>query len=706
MRHKTSTNPPKLPVTDLLGLLGLFSLFTMGVSLAASASTLGGDTFERAATRLNGKIEVDGVLDDAPWRSVAPLAEFIQFEPRRGESASEKTEALLLYDDQFLYVGFRCFDSDSASITARQNERDSNLLNDDAVLVVLDTFHDGRSGYYFATNLLAAQLDGRVTDNGRVVEKAWDATWLSAAARFDGGWSAEIAIPLAQLRFRNGSNEVWGLNLGRTHRRSLETSFWAGPLDDRFRISQYGTLTNLQLDSADRKFRIVPYTLGRFQDRVPSDYELGVDLRYTLSHENILHATLNPDFAILEADQEEVNLTRFELALPEKRPFFLEGAESYRQRIRTFYSRRIGDIDFGANVVGRRGGWQYSMFTARSDPTLTSASLLSETSAVSANYTVARAERDLWTGSTLGMMASNRLLESSSQGSVGLDTSLFFTETLRFTGQLIRSHGPEQGGRWAFFIRPARDTSTSHVHLRYTHLGDAFADHVNAIGFIRDDDRRELDSAAEKQFWFEEGPLEHLEYGSNYNLYWSQKGVLRSWQIDQSIEADFRNRWSTEVSFSEEFKLFEKEFRNRRTRVQLGYNTREWQSVEAGYEVGRNFDADFRLLGVSFRRKPTNALSFEYELLRLSLNPDPEQESTYIHVFRIVQNFTPDLFLRVFYQTNSAIDRRNAQAVFVWRYRPPFGTVQLAFERGTAAFGERSEQGNTLFVKFSYVFGQ
>ena len=140
-----------------------------------------------------------------------------------------------------------------------------------------------------------------------------------------------------------------------------------------------------------------------------------------------------------------------------------------------------------------------------------------------------------------------------------------------------------------------------------------------------------------------------------------------------------------------------------RNTLLVGYNTREFQSVSGSYTFGRNFDSDFRLLGAAVRRQITEGFNVEYELSRLWLDPDPENASTYIHVFRAVQNFTPDLFIKVFFQTNSAISRENVQAVFVWRYKPPFGTIQFAFERGTAAFGERSEQANTFFVKFSYV---
>lgn len=643
---------------------------------------------------------IDGSVTPEEWTNAAKLDGFTQFEPQRGEPAHEKTESYVLYDDRFVYFAFLCFDSEPARITARLNRRDDDLLNDDAVMVILDTFHDQRSAYFFYTNPLGTQADGKITDNGRVVEDNWDASWTSAAARFEGGWSAEFAIPFVSLRFHAGKDQRWGLNLGRTCRRLLETSFWAGPLEGKFRISEYGVLSGLNLESAQRRYEIIPYALGTFQEGAENDYAVGGDLRYALTPETLANVTVNPDFATIEADQEQVNLTRFELSLPEKRQFFLEGAEQYRQRIQTFYSRRIADIRAGAKLLGRRAGWQYSLLSAQSDPLpVAPASDVLEP----ANYSVFRLQRDVLASSTLAFMATNRLLDGVNRGAVGLDTSLFFTRTFGFTGQVARSHGPEEGGHWAFFVRPSRDTSTSHVHFRYTELGERFGDHVNAIGFVRDDDRREMDSAVEKRFSFRQGAIERIRYESNYNIYWSQKNVLRSWQIDQELSLDFRNRWSIGLDYTEEFKLFEKEFRNRRSGLSVGYNTREYQSVEVSYELGRNFDSDLRLLSASLRRKITRTLSFEYELSRLWLDPDPDRDSTVIHVLRATQNFTKDLFVRVFFQTNSAIERENVQAVFVWRYRPPFGTVQLAYQRGTAAFGQRSEQGNTFFVKIAYV---
>ena len=361
------------------------------------------------------------MIDEDEWVGAARAGEFLQYEPRSGEPARERTEVFILYDDTYVYFGFRCFDSQPSRITAQLNRRDSDLFEDDAVIVVVDTFHDSRTAYYFGTNLLGTQSDGRVADNGRVVEGNWDATWLSASARFEEGWTAEMAIPLVYLGFQPGEDRSWGLNLGRTCRRLLETSFWAGPLEHRFRISQYGTLTGLDLESAQRRYQVIPYALGQYEDEVGSDFAAGLDFRYGFNPQTIADLTVNPDFAIIEADQEQINLTRFELALAEKRQFFLEGSEQYRQRIRTFYTRRIGDIKLGGKLLGRSGAWQYSFLTAQSEPT----SQREDEFLESGNYSVARVVRDLWGSSSLALMAGNRYLGDVNRGSVGLDASLF-----------------------------------------------------------------------------------------------------------------------------------------------------------------------------------------------------------------------------------------------------------------------------------------
>jgi hypothetical protein len=158
------------------------------------------------------------------------------------------------------------------------------------------------------------------------------------------------------------------------------------------------------------------------------------------------------------------------------------------------------------------------------------------------------------------------------------------------------------------------------------------------------------------------------------------------------------------LSHDQEYKLYEKEFRNHSSTLELGYNTREWQSADISYQFGKNFDSNFFLLSGILKQNITKNLSLEYNLTKLSLSPDPENKSTWIHVIRVNQYFTNDFFLKLFYQINSAIDKRNIQLVLVYRFQPPFGLIQIAYQKGMGKFGEIGSQAHTLFLKLAYVF--
>jgi hypothetical protein len=661
--------------------------------LALALALANDSTFVLTAARATRAPRVDGVVDAAEWAAAPVASRFIQYAPRLGEPAARETRAWVLYDSTHLYVAFRV--ADDGEPTAQLTRRDSDLLSDDAVVLMLDTHHDRRSGYYFITNLLGTQADGRIADDGRTIDNSWDASWQSAARRTADGWEAEFAIPLTSVSFRAGAGRTWGINFGRSHRRTLEQSFWAGPLDNAYRMSQAGRLEGLTLVAPPKRTQVIAYGLTRAQDKQRGQGDIGADLRYAITPRMAFTGTVNPDFATIEADVEQVNLTRFELSLAEKRPFFLEGSELFRQRIRTFYTRRISDIRGGAKVFGKQGPWTVAAIHADGYSTST----LSEPA-----YTVLRAQRDVTGRSNVALMAANRDTAGQSQGSVGLDANLFFTRTLGMTAQAVHSYGPFSGHGHAMYVRPSYDSPTGHFHVRYTDLGSRFQDNANAVGFITDDNRREADAALSKTVHFQSGALQRVDYNSNYNTYWSQAWRPRAWEVRQSLGTELRNRISASVSRIDDLQRFGSAFRNNRTTMSLGYNTRAYQSARLNYTVGHNFGSDLSLIGAAAAYKVTEALSVEYELSRLSLSPDPDTASTWIHVGRLNHFFTKDLYLRVFYQTNSVIERQNLQTVFVWRYLPPFGTLQLAFQRGTAAFGAPSDQGNTLFLKATTVF--
>jgi len=641
---------------------------------------------------------INGQVDEEVWHLSEQTEGFIQFEPEHGQPSQLHTVVRIGYTDEALYVAFTCFDPEPAGLAAAVTKRDGELEDDDAVFLMLDTFNDNSTCTYFSTNSLGTQADGRVADNGRSMDGKWDAAWLSAAARTPAGWTAEFAIPFRILKFQEGANQTWGLNLGRSYPRRLEISYWAGPLESEIRVSQFGELIGLAPQVQIKRHEIIPYALSQTEEGQQLEGKAGLDLRYRISSNLGADLTVNPDFATVEADVEQINLTRFELRIPEKRPFFLEGAEMFRQRIQQFYTRRVGDIPWGAKLTGKVNSLDLALIGAQSVP------INSGSSGADATYTVIRAKQGLFGSSNVGLLAANRAYQGKSQGSVGIDATLFFTETLGMTTQFVRAHGPRNDGKTAWFIRPAFDNATSHFHVRYSHWGQGLKENMNAAGFIRDDNRKEFDTNLSHTFWLQKGFVEEIDAGVNYNRYWSQAGVLRSWDLSAGCEVAFINKWEMELSYNDEFKRYEKDFHDYETNLALGYDTRAGRSAKISYGLGRNEDSDLRLLRASARFKITDAWNAGYNLTRLWLDPDPESEATWIHVLRSNYYFHKDFYLKIFYQTHSAISKENVQAVLVWRFLPPFGSLQFAYQRGTSRFGTRADQGHSLFTKLAWVF--
>jgi hypothetical protein len=233
----------------------------LGLALAAQNTV--------TAVRATRPPAIDGMLAEGEWAGAARLRNFVQFEPQRGQPATQPTVAFLLYDDTHLYFAVQAFDDRPEQITARLTQRDAATSQDDSITIFLDTFHDRRTCYFFSTTPLGTQTDGLVQDNGRVNDTTWDAAWAVAARKTSDGWLAEFAIPLRAMLFRAGQDRTWGLNIVRTRRSNLETSLWAGPAESIYRVSQFGELRGLELEGGARPFQFIPYTLGRFEQGRP-----------------------------------------------------------------------------------------------------------------------------------------------------------------------------------------------------------------------------------------------------------------------------------------------------------------------------------------------------------------------------------------------------------------------------------------------------
>ncbi len=407
------------------------------------------------AAPVTGTIHIDAQLDEPAWARAIPATEFTQWDPNEGEPGSERTEVRFLIDDGALYIGARMYDSDPSAIKAALARRDQGVESD-LFEVFLDTYHDHLSAFRFRINPAGAIRDAAMSSGGHGDDPSWEPVW-DYAARVDSlGWVAEMRIPLSQLRYNSEDDAVWGIQIGRMIRRKGEITFFSfTPKSESAGIDKYGHLVGLGAVRAQKQLEVLPYTLARAEyTEVPDgnpfrdgdDYfgNAGMDLKYGLTSDLTLDASVNPDFGQVEVDPAVVNLTAFETFFAEKRPFFVEGAEVFRfggirsfnsyNFPRFFHSRRIGrrpqgdvsgpNVNFAdspeqttilgaAKVSGRTsGGWSVGLLealTAREQARYMDSLGVERIAPVEplANYVVGRVRKDLRSGnSTAGALVT------------------------------------------------------------------------------------------------------------------------------------------------------------------------------------------------------------------------------------------------------------------------------------------------------------
>jgi hypothetical protein len=657
---------------------------------------------------------IDGDIGEAEWIGASVADQnFVQIEPAYGEPSPFRTVVRVGQTATGLYVAIEAFDPEidrlSAGITQRDaiTNRETNIVQDDTVAIFLDPFGDGRTAYVFRTNPLSTQEDGRIADNGRTIDMQWDSAWRSVAVRREDRWTIEFEIPFSILIYASGMDRNWKANFVRTLPRRLETSVWSGPAESVFRVSGFGDLTGIDLPSQSADvWTLIPYGIVSFEVDKGARAEFGGDVRWRPSSNLGVDLTYNPDFALVDADVEVINLTRFEVQVPEKRPFFLEGAEMFAQRVppaRQFHSRRLGDITWGVKTNGRVGtGTDFSLITASEDLVVDATTGDKET----AYYGILRVQQSFGRGSNIGLLAANRSFGSENAGSFGFDTTTYFSDTLSVYGHIFEVHGPTADGRFGWTVRPSFDTSTTHFHVRWGHFAPGINRDFNVMGFMQDDNRKEFDTNFGHTFFFESGLFERVRPSINWNRWTSfDRGVLRRYSLAPTVETVLRNGLEFEVNYRNEYRLIDndKGYYNNQTTFTGGWNSRDGRSIFANIATGRNFDNDLLLYGGEAQWAFGDSFRLSYSLSRLELAPDYEDEGTTIHVFETSYAFNPDLFVRAFYQSSSVIDKENIQVLGVWRFNPPFGQLQIAYQKGTSAFGTTSTQGHTFFTKLAYV---
>ncbi len=601
--------------------------------------------------KLDQPVNVDGKFESQLWVNADSAINFLQMSPAPGNTATEKTVVYTGFDEQKFYTVIRCYQKTQP--VAKIQSRDQLSKSDDMVGITLDTYGDNRTGYGFLVNPLGSQVDFKINDDGKNLDINWDTEWESASGIYDRGWMVEIAIPFKSLKYKNGLSE-WGINFGRIIRSNFETSYWSGTMTNDFRISQDGVLKGIKTPDKDFKINLFPYsTLNVSQSGNPQSSKIkpdaGADLNVSFSPNVSLNATVNPDFATVEADEVKINLTRYELSYPEKRLFFQEGNEMYNTRFKTFYSRRIQDIDFGEKLNGKVGHYQFNLLNVGS-------SVFSSADPYS-YVTAASVKRDFLRSSTLGLIFVDKSGKEGFTRSLSLDYVLNLGKLWMLTGQFVASSPGSFTDHSAWYLRFARENDIYHYHVRFNNVGNGFRENVNQTGFVTDDDRKELDGEVTYIWWIKNKVLEYISLGTNNNIFWSQKGVLRSWNLTDEVSFYLKNRFSFSYTYNNEFKLYEKEYHNQQHTFGLGYNTDEWSHAMISYTTGRNFDRTLSLLSGGTRFKLIRNLSVQYSANLLHFNPDPATNNTLINILAVSYNFSKDLWLTVFDQKSTVDDK-------------------------------------------------
>ena len=517
-----------------------------------------------AARAFDGKQPViDGRIDDDVWASTEAFSAFIQQDPSEGAPATELTEIRFLLDERNLYIGVVCFDSDPGNIVVSQSRRDADLEDTDSVRILLDTFNDGQNAFVFGTNPFGIEYDGQVRAEGQTgtlggggvsgFNLNWDGNWTVRTRMTERGWEAEFAIPLKTLRYAPGQDRTWGVNVVRNIRRKNEQVFLS-PVPRGYglqRVSVAAKLQGLTLPPR-RDLNLLPYIAGSVNDdrtlatdRVRRTGDVGLDVKWGVRADLTLDLTVNTDFAQVEADVQQINLTRFPLFFPEKRPFFLENAQLFQlgqpQSVDLFFSRRIGlsasgepiDIIGGGRLSGKLGGYNVALLNMQTEAAMDPRT--DQTLAPANNFTVARIQREVGRSNFGGMFVGRVGVGDRAEGAdynraYGLDMGLQTTTNGRVTAFVARTDSPRESGASDYAGRAAY-TYANNLWSgggAYTQVGERFNPEV---GFLRRRGYRSLEGRYSLSYQPTQWPwIRRIQPHTNFTAFLNLQNELESSQ--------------------------------------------------------------------------------------------------------------------------------------------------------------------------------
>ena len=679
------------------------------------------------AIRLDEPLHLDGVLDDPIYARVEPFGGFLQQSPDEGAPATERTDNWIFFDDESIYVGALVYESvPEADWVANEMQRDSfRLIDNDGYIVVFDTFYDRRNGFAFRVNPIGGFSDQQVTDEGNP-NPDWNPVWDVRTGRFDGGWTVEMEIPFQSLRFRPGADQVWGIQLGRDIRSNYEEAYLtavpisAGP--GQFRLSVAGTLVGLEVPADSRTFEIKPYAIGSLNtDRIvvppisnDGDGSGGVDVKYGLTENLTADFTYNTDFAQVEVDEQQINLTRFSLFFPEKREFFLEGqgifdfgraggfgdfGGSARGILNAppgvfppgdapilFFSRRIGldqertvPIVGGGRLTGKVGDFSVGAINIQTDDAPAA-------NALATNFSVLRVKRDILRRSRVGAIFTNRSVSLRGDGAnqaYGLDGSFSFYDNVNFYGYYARANTPGLQGK------------NESYQAAFSYEGDLYGllvDHLQVgrnfnpeIGFMRREDFRR--SYVYAQFSPRPEGIEAVRqftWGGSVDYIENGAGQLETRILSGRFQTSFENSDSLSADIQQDYEFFPRPFAITDD-VTIPVGGYEFTDFQVSYRMGphRRVAGSLSFQHGEFFAGDITAVGYSQGLIEVSRQFAVEPSISWnritlpqgsftarVATTRLTYTFTPRMFASALLQYNSTNNVLSTNVRLRWEYEP------------------------------------
>ena len=697
------------------------------------------------AIKLTEPLTVDGRLNERLYRDTEAISDFIQQEPREGLASTDKTEVWVAYDEDAVYVGARLWETDSSQRVTSDMRRDAaNLYNNDHFAVMFDTFDDRRNGYVFFANSQGGMSDAQVLNENASAD--WNTIWETRAADFDGGWTIEFRIPFRSIRFKEDGH-VWGVNFRRLVRSKTETSYLTHipasfARNGLMRASSAATLVGLTTPGRLRNIDVKGYALGStVTNRLArpaisnqGDTEFGADVKWGLTQSLIADFTYNTDFAQVEDDEQQVNLTRFSLLFPEKREFFMDGAQFFQFGIQgalnnnadlpaIFFSRRIGlengavvPILFGGRLVGRSGPYRVGFLQMRTDD-------LPAARAVATDYSVVRVQREFLRRSRIGVIGTRRAPATGGADSrnyaYGADAVLQFYDNIQMTEYIAKTNsvgrtGDDTSYRSRFNWNPDRWG----VDIEHMYAGKNFNPEV---GFVR-----RPDGFRQTHAKFESSPrprnishVRQLITSVELDYFTDPSGhqVTSRTQV-LAHRTEFTSGDNAQVDATRSYDLVDEPFEvAKNVRIPVGgYAFTQFRAAytlgpqrklsgTATARMGHFYDGTLREFSWKSRVEFSPQLYAEPTISWNRIDVPWGRGHTNLLSSRLTYTISPRMFFSALVQYQSRIDAVSTNARFRWEYKPGSEMFVVYNDgRTTLSGGIPDLQNRSIVVKVTRLF--